>query len=435
MKIITGSGREINHCDIIDKSKKMIDDLSGLPKARALCCWSEEKIDYIYCYETALLLGIPFIPLSPSIEYNTQYPLIKCLPFSVAVYRNKSWDILDKEQENRITDWLDITEMCFFTSGSTGEKKLVFLTKDNIRTAVCSIQEKLKYRHDDRVINFLPMAFDYGFYQYLLVKNVNGTLCLVDEGFSMGSVKRIDELNITILPLVPSMISVLYTLRGRVFNGDSLEKITSTGEPVSEGLIKQITSQFQKVCFYTMYGLTECKRVSILTPDDDPDYKESVGRPISCSKAYIKNPDHQGIGEIVVTGTNVAIGSLIFDSNKKIRREYFQGTLRTGDIGLIDSKGFLYVYGRNDSIIKILGQRTSTIEIENQTLSISGIVTCKASADKSGCYLQCIVENGITESQIRKLLLKKMGTIASKIIITVTTELCMSQNYKLIRPR
>ncbi|MBJ7224147.1 MULTISPECIES: AMP-binding protein [unclassified Brenneria] len=435
MKVITGHGKVLDYCDIIEKSKKMIGDLSELPKSCALCCWSEEKIDYIYCYETALLLGIPFIPLSSSIEYCVHHTLIECLPFSVLVYKNKSWDRFDKEGDNSIADWLDTAEMCFFTSGSMGEKKLIFLTRDNIRTAVSSIQDKLKYRYEDRVINFLPMAFDYGFYQYLLVKNVNGTLCLIDEGFSMGSVKRIDELNITILPLVPSMISVFYTLRGRVFNGCSIEKITSTGEPVSEGLIKQITSQFQKARFYTMYGLTECKRVSILTPDDDPDYKESVGRPISCSEIYIKNPDHQGIGEIVVTGTNVAIGSLIFGFKEKIRREYFQGTLETGDIGLIDSKGFLYVYGRNDALIKILGQRISTIEIENQTLDISGIITCKASADKSGCYLQCIVENGITESQIRKLLLKKMGTIASKIIITVTKDLSLSQNYKLIRPK
>ncbi|CAI0877209.1 AMP-binding protein [Serratia fonticola] len=434
MKIITGKGREIDYHGIINKSKLLVATIHNMSKIYALCCWSQEKIDYIYCYETARTLDIPFIPLPASIGYNQIISLIESLPFAVAVYKNGHVIRFNESYENFVSDWLALAKLCFFTSGSTGERKLVFLTKENIESAVFSIQERLNYSHEDRVINFLPMTFDYGFYQYLLVKNANATLCFIDEGLSMSSVRQIDTLKITVLPLVPSMVTAFISMRERRFNGNSIKKITSTGEPISASLINQITTLFKEARFYTMYGLTECKRVSILLPEDIPDFKESVGRPISCAEVIINNPDSQGIGEIIVSGTNIALGVIVFSPSGEIRRKDFNGTLNTGDLGLIDSKGFLYVVGRRDSQIKILGQRTSTIEIENAALTVRGIITCKASADTTGCYLQCIVDGPVTVLHIRQSLLKQLGTIASKVVITIVTNLDMTPNYKSKRP-
>ncbi|MGJ3288851.1 AMP-binding protein [Klebsiella michiganensis] len=434
MKVITGKGNELDYKGIRKKSESLVANIQCMPKVYALCCWSQEKIDYIYCYEAARILDIPFIPLSSSIDFKHIVTLIKNLPVSVAVYKNGKIFLVNESKREQICDWLSLAKLCFFTSGSSGEKKLVLLTDENIEEAVLSIQEKLDYRCDDRVINFLPMTFDYGFYQYLLIKKTDATLYLIDEGFTILSVNQIDIHNITVLPLVPSMVTAFISMKGRKFNGDSIKKITSTGEPISSGLINQITTLFKEAGFYTMYGLTECKRVSILLPNETPDFKESVGRPISCAEVVINNPDSNGIGDIIVSGKNVALGMLVFSSTGKVSLRTFNGTLNTGDLGFLDSKGFLYVLGRRDSQIKIMGQRTSTIEIENAALSVDGVITCKAFTDAAGCYLQCITNDTITELNIRHSLLKKLGSIASKIVIKIITNLDMTPNYKSKRP-
>ncbi|MDE9541080.1 AMP-binding protein [Xenorhabdus bovienii] len=433
MKIITDDGTELNKYNLNEKSKALASSIITNPKISALCCWSTEKIDYIICYEAARLMGIPFIPLSTSVEFEQVTLLINTLPFSVVVYKEKEIIQFKNSKSFDVSDWLAVAKLCFFTSGSSGEKKLVFLSDENISSAVAGIQERLKYSESDRVINFLPMAFDYGFYQYLLVKNSGATLFLIDQGLSIATVSLIDTVNASILPLVPSMVTAIISLSERKFNGKSIKKITSTGEAISNGLINQIKSILGGAEFYAMYGLTECKRVSILLPDDKPDNKDSVGRAISCSKIFIKNPDALGVGEILVSGKNVALGTLSLNPSKIITRQDFNGKLATGDLGYLDSYGFLYVLGRIDSQIKILGLRTSTIEIENEALSIPGVITCKVSADKVGCYLQCITEKNITVKYIRQSLMMKLGEIATKIVITVSDNLEMTSNYKLKR--
>ncbi|OKB64691.1 hypothetical protein BHU62_21370 [Serratia marcescens] len=434
LKIITAKDTELNWHDIMLKSQVVSSLINGKKQVFAVCCWSQKKIDYIYCYEAARLLNIPFIPLPASIEFGVLTSLINSLPFSVAVYKDGQIDVFTQSHDDSVSDWLAVAELCFFTSGSTGEKKLVFLSSENVNAAVLSIQERLDYCHEDRVVNFLPMAFDYGFYQYLLTKNADATLCLVDEGLSMASVSHIDSVQISVLPLVPSMVTALLSMAGRRFNGSSVKKITSTGESISSGLITQVTDLFNNAKFYTMYGLTECKRVSILLPEEAPNIKESVGRAISCAKVVIDNPDAQGVGEIIVSGKNVALGVLAFASSGEVSRIDFNGVLNTGDLGSIDNDGFLYIAGRRDAQIKILGQRTNPIEIENAALSVPGVKTCKASADGLGCYLQCIVEEQITPQYIRQSLLKRLGTIASKITISIVTHLDWTANYKSKRP-
>ncbi|MBD2815934.1 AMP-binding protein [Xenorhabdus sp. Flor] len=433
MKIITNDGTELNKYNLNEKSKFLASSIMTDPTISALCCWSTEKIDYIICYEAARMMDIPFIPLSASIEFNQVTSLINTLPFSTFVYKDKRIIKFKNSKSFDVSDWLAVAKLCFFTSGSSGDKKLVFLSDENISSAVAGIQERLKYSESDCVINFLPMAFDYGFYQYLLVKNSGATLFLIDQGLSIATVSLIDTVNASILPLVPSMVTSIISLSGKKFNGKSIKKITSTGEAISNGLINQIKSILSDAEFYVMYGLTECKRVSILLPDDEPYNKNSVGRAISSSKIFIKNPDALGIGEILVSGKNVALGTLSLNPSKTITRQDFNGKLSTGDLGYLDSNGFLYVLGRIDSQIKILGIRTSTIEIENEALSIPGVITCKVSADKAGCYLQCITEENITVKYIRQSLMMKLGEVATKIVITVSENLEMTSNYKLKR--
>src|ERR1035437_3137498 len=68
-----------------------------------------------------------------------------------------------------------------YTSGSTGRPKGVMVTHLNIVSAATSISSYLENTSDDIVINFLPLGFDYGLYQLLMMFKMGGTLVLHDS--------------------------------------------------------------------------------------------------------------------------------------------------------------------------------------------------------------------------------------------------------------
>ena len=98
------------------------------------------------------------------------------------------------------------------------------------------------------------------------------------------------------------------------------------------------------------YGMTECAPLIAYTP------AESF-RPLSCGQALkglmearISKPDANGVGEIEVRGENVMAG---YYKNKDATKKVFtkDGWLRTGDLGIIDEDGFIYIKGRNKTMM------------------------------------------------------------------------------------
>ncbi len=98
------------------------------------------------------------------------------------------------------------------------------------------------------------------------------------------------------------------------------------------------------------YGMTECAPLIAYTP------AESF-RPLSCGQALkglmearIAHPDANGVGEIEVRGENVMAG---YYKNKDATKKVFtkDGWLRTGDLGIIDADGFLFLKGRNKTMM------------------------------------------------------------------------------------
>ena len=71
----------------------------------------------------------------------------------------------------------------------------------------------------------------------------------------------------------------------------SLKYISSTGDYLSSELIDYYLEILPNTKVFPMYGLTECKRVSILAPEDYLSHKNSVGKPISCCKVKIIKED------------------------------------------------------------------------------------------------------------------------------------------------
>ncbi len=96
------------------------------------------------------------------------------------------------------------------------------------------------------------------------------------------------------------------------------------------------------------YGITECS--PIVSVNRNHHYKfGSVGLPLPCNRIKIDDPDENGIGEIMVAGSNVMLG---YYKDSEATEEAFSGEwFRTGDYGRIDEDGFLFITGRKKNLI------------------------------------------------------------------------------------
>jgi acyl-CoA synthetase (AMP-forming)/AMP-acid ligase II len=131
-----------------------------------------------------------------------------------------------------------------------------------------------------------------------------------------------------------------------------------------------------------MFGLTECKRVSYLPPEQVDARPTSVGKAMPNVEAYIVNEQGQRlppgeVGELVVRGSNVMKGywELPEETARMLRPGPVPGerVLHTGDLFRMDEEGYLYWVGRKDDIIKSRGEKVSPKEVENVLYGLEGV--------------------------------------------------------------
>jgi acyl-CoA synthetase (AMP-forming)/AMP-acid ligase II len=131
-----------------------------------------------------------------------------------------------------------------------------------------------------------------------------------------------------------------------------------------------------------MYGLTECKRVSYLPPEQIDIRPRSVGRGMPNEEVYIVDDTGRRVppgvtGELVVRGSNVTRG--YWENPQETAKLFKPGplpgetALYTGDLFTMDEEGYLYFVGRKDDIIKTRGEKVSPKEIEDVLYSLEGV--------------------------------------------------------------
>ena len=270
-----------------------------------------------------------------------------------------------------------------YTSGSTGKPKGVTLTHQNMTFAAASLAEYLEMQHDEVVLLCLPLSFDYGLYQLLLTVLVGGTLVL-EKGFAFPGrvVGLLESEGVTGLPGVPTLFGVLLGLRGL---GDrelpALRYLSNTGAALSVTTIAGLRETFPAARIYSMYGLTECKRVSYLPPHLIDVKPASVGVAIPGTEVWVEDGDGNEcapgeIGELIVRGPHVMQGYWNDPeaTAKRLRpgRWHWERELMTGDLFKRDAEGHLYFVGRKDDMIKSRGEKVAPREVEEVLYAVPG---------------------------------------------------------------
>lgn len=276
----------------------------------------------------------------------------------------------------------DDLALLMYTSGSSGPApKAVMSRHGEAVFAVERIARRLAYRSDDVVYCRIPLSFDYGLYQVFLAADAGAELVLRGSSMDAALFAEVKHTGATVLPLVPALASMLLRLATRDPARTSLRLVTNTGEELPQSAVDGLRSRFPGIGIQLMFGITECKRVSIMEVDGDLDRPGSVGRPLDDTEVVIVDergrPVAAGVeGEIVVRGPHVMSGYWRDPvATAAAFREAPGGgrQLHTGDYGYLDADGYLYFLGRRDQQFKRLATRTSTTEIEAAALRVEGV--------------------------------------------------------------
>jgi acyl-CoA synthetase (AMP-forming)/AMP-acid ligase II len=286
------------------------------------------------------------------------------------------------ERMERVIDY-DLAAL-IYTSGSTGEPKGVISSHFNIISAARSIIEYLENNSNDIILNALPLSFDYGLYQMIMCIMFGGTLILENSFiFPVQILQKIEDEKVTGFPIVPTIIALLLKMREiNKFKLNSVRYISNTGAAFPVPHIKKFNELFPHIKIYSMFGLTECKRIAYLSPEQIKIRPGSVGKAMPNCEVFVLDSEGKEVppgvtGELVVRGSNVMRGYWNAPelTQKVFRTGRFSGEtlLHTGDLFYKDEEGYLYFVGRKDDMIKSKGERISPKEIENILCSIEGI--------------------------------------------------------------
>ena len=276
---------------------------------------------------------------------------------------------------------LDLAAL-IYTSGSTGRPKGVMMTHANILSATTSINGYLQNRSDDTILDLLPLSFDYGLYQLFLALQ-SGARVLLERSLAFPTVMLalMARERVTALPIVPMVAALLLKHDLAAYDLSALRYITNTGAVLPPAHIVALRERLPHVRIFSMYGLTECKRVSFLAPEDLDERPTSVGKPMENVEVFVLDEQGRrcthGVGELIVRGSNVMQGYWNDpDATSRVLRPGLlpgERLLFTGDLFRIDEHGYMHFLSRTDDVIKCRGQKVSPREVENVLHSAPGV--------------------------------------------------------------
>jgi acyl-CoA synthetase (AMP-forming)/AMP-acid ligase II len=266
----------------------------------------------------------------------------------------------------------DLSDL-LFTSGTTGHPKGV-MTAHGQNLRVFDVWSRgVGIREGDRYLIVNPFFHSFGYKAGWLTCLIRGATAIPMQVFDAGkAMERIARERISLLPGPPTIYQSLLAHPERARHDLSSLRLAVTGAAsVPVELVKRMRSELGFASVMTAYGLTECCGVvSLCRPDDDPEtIATTSGRPlpeteVRCIDEDGKEAPRGTPGEIVVRGYNVMRG-YFEDPDETAKTIDPEGWLHTGDVGVMDERGYLRITDRIKDMFITGGFNCYPAEIEN----------------------------------------------------------------------
>lgn len=264
-----------------------------------------------------------------------------------------------------------------YTGGTTGVPKGAMLSHANIaiNAEQCSAWFSNIEDGKHKMLAVLPFFHVFAMTTVMNFSILKAAEMVVHPRFVLKNVlKDIHAKKPTILCGVPTMFHAIchapdlakYTMR-------SLVACISGGAPLPL-VVKQ---QFETLTGCTLiegYGLTEASPVCAANPFVGENRAGSIGLPFPHTEFRIDNPDENGVGEICIRGPQIMLG--YWHKPGETEKALQDGWLKTGDMGRIDTDGYIYVVDRLKELIISGGYNIYPRHVEEAIYQHPSVAEC-----------------------------------------------------------
>jgi acyl-CoA synthetase (AMP-forming)/AMP-acid ligase II len=263
------------------------------------------------------------------------------------------------------------------TSGTTGLPKSYTLTHFN-NASIGPMFESFDTTSRDVFMTVFP-AFGRVGYAWIAAGLQFGARNVLVDFNAAEALRLIEDEQVTLVNLVATMAAMilaepnlpsrnLTSLRGLIFAGSMFPA------PLRERVAKKLCP-----AIYEYYGMQETGALTVSTPADREARPDSIGLQIPFAEVRIERADGSRtgpgeLGEIIARSPNAV--TYYFDNPEKSAETFAGGWVHTGDLGMIDEEGFLFIKGRLKDMIITGGQNVHAAEVEETILAISGVADC-----------------------------------------------------------
>ncbi|OLO38037.1 hypothetical protein BTR23_12880 [Alkalihalophilus pseudofirmus] len=261
-----------------------------------------------------------------------------------------------------------------YTGGTTGTPKGVMHTQAGLGAAILSaaIEDPLDDR--ERLLLSTPIVHSAG--SLLWRSLMSGVHVYIMPSFHpVKFLQAIKEFKITTTFMVPTMLYRLLDLTKKVdYDVSSMRNIYYGASPISQERLKEAFEVFGPI-MRQQYGMTECnivisrlsKSAHVWAYHNNPEVLKSCGKP--CLLTEIRMVDESGkdvgpfeLGEIIVKSPAMMVG--YYQKPELTEETIREGWLYTGDIGMWDENGYMYIKDRKKDMIISGGMNVYSSEVE-----------------------------------------------------------------------
>jgi acyl-CoA synthetase (AMP-forming)/AMP-acid ligase II len=261
-----------------------------------------------------------------------------------------------------------------FTSGTTGTPKGVVQTHGRTLRVATDWVAMTGLTAGDKYLMVNPYFHMFGLKAGILACVAAGATMLPEVTFDAErALARVADEGITVLPGAPTLYQTILDHPTRGGHDLSSLRVAVTGAAdIPVELIRRIFAELPFRLVISGYGLTEGGTATATGPDDDPEaIATTVGRPRPGFELRIVNGDHDAQpgepGEILLRGGSV-MSHYLDDPEATAAALDADGWLGTGDLGVIDDRGYLRIVGRAKDMFIVGGFNAYPAEIENALL-------------------------------------------------------------------
>lgn len=274
-----------------------------------------------------------------------------------------------------------------YTGGTTGVSKGAMLTHANIAANVTQAYAWIKpvvHEGKEFIITALPLYHVFALTANCLVFLMIGArnLLIANPRDIPNFIKEWGKYPVTVMTGVNTLFNALLNNPEFAKLDFSTMNVTLGGGMAVQGPVAEKWRQVTGTPLLQAYGLTETSPAATINPLDMKEFNGSIGLPISSTEVSIRDdagcevPQGQ-VGEICIRGPQVMKGYWQRE-DETANVFYADAFLRTGDMGYVDKKGFVFLVDRKKDMILVSGFNVYPNEVEEAVASHPGVLDVAA---------------------------------------------------------